>query len=98
MQERRLFAGLERDSVKLEWLVGGRGEREREGLWPEWVGRLGMWIERDKRREAIPPDDQEASALAPCLRGLAVVASPAWEDPAAEFGAEAGEGPETLSQ
>ena len=58
---------------------------------------MGMWIDRDKRREAIPPDDQEVSAAAPCLRGL-VVASPAWEDPAAEFGVDAGEGPETLSQ
>jgi hypothetical protein len=102
-EERRLVAeaGLERDSVKLEWLFGGgRGEREREverELWPERVGRIGMWIERDKRREAIPPDDQEVSAEAPCLRGL-VVASLAWEDPAAVFGADADEEPETLSQ
>ena len=46
-EERRLLddVGLERDSVKLEWLVGGRGEREREverELWPERVGRMGM--------------------------------------------------------
>jgi hypothetical protein len=46
-EERRLLdgAGLERDSVKLEWLFGGRGEREREverELWPERVGRMGM--------------------------------------------------------
>lgn len=59
---------------------------------------MGMWIERDRRREAIPPDDQELSALAPCLRGLVLMTSLAWDDPAAEFGVEAGEGPETLSQ
>lgn len=46
-EERRLLdeAGLESDSVKLEWLFGGNGEREREverELWPERVGRIGM--------------------------------------------------------
>ena len=46
-EERRLLdeAGLERVSVKLEWLFGGRGEREREverELWPERVLRMGM--------------------------------------------------------
>src|SRR5712671_818978 len=95
-EERRLVdeAGLERDSEKLEWLFGGRGEREREverELWPERVGRMGMWIERDRRREAMPLEDQEVFAAALCLRGL-VVPSPAWEDPAAELGAAASGG------
>ncbi|KAF8491796.1 hypothetical protein F5888DRAFT_1637347 [Russula emetica] len=45
-EERQLLdeAGLERDLEKLEWLFGGRGERERveRELWPERVGRIGM--------------------------------------------------------
>jgi|SRR6266851_7663119 hypothetical protein len=41
-------------------------------------------MERDRRREAMPPDDHDAFAAALCLRGL-VVPSPAWEDPAAEL-------------
>jgi hypothetical protein len=81
-------------------LFGGRGERDREverELWPERVVRIGMWIERDKRREVMPPDDQEEFAAVLCLRGL-VDPSPAWEDPAAELGAIVDEGVEGLSQ
>jgi hypothetical protein len=100
-EERRLLdeAGLEKDSEKLEWLFGGRGEREREverELWPERVGRIGMWMERDRRREAMPLDDREVFAAVLCLRGL-VVPSPAWEDPAAELGAVGGVGAGVLS-
>ena len=47
-EERRLAdkgATLDRDSEKLEWLVGGSGERERDverELWPERDGLIGM--------------------------------------------------------
>lgn len=54
-------------------------------------------MERDRRREAIPPEDQEAFAVVFCLRGL-VVPSPAWEDPTAELGLGTGGGAGFLSQ
>jgi len=54
-------------------------------------------MERDRRREAMPLDDREEFVAVLCLRGL-VVPSPAWEDPAAELGAEVGGGAGVLSQ
>ena len=45
-------------------------------------------MERDRRREAMPPDDREEFVAVLCLRGL-VVPSSAWEDPAAELEAVA---------
>src|SRR5260221_13637784 len=54
-------------------------------------------MERDKRREAMPPDDQEAFPAALCLRGL-VVPSPAWDDPAAELELVVSGGTGALSQ
>ena len=54
-------------------------------------------MERDRRREAMPPDDQEAFPAALCLRGL-VVPSPAWDDPAAELELVVSGGAGALSQ
>ena len=54
-------------------------------------------MERDRRREAMPPEDQEVLAVALCLRGL-VVPSPTWEDPAAELGLVTSGGAGFLSQ
>jgi hypothetical protein len=53
-------------------------------------------MERDRRREAMPLDDREVLVALLCLRGL-VAPSPAWEDPAAELGAEGGAGAGVLS-
>src|SRR6266403_485009 len=52
-------------------------------------------MERDRRREAMPPDDREVLAAELCLRGL--VPSPAWEDPATALGAEGRGGAGVLS-
>lgn len=51
-------------------------------VWDMW-----LWIERDRRREAMPLEDREVFVAVYYLRGL-TAPSPAWKDPAAELGAE----------
>lgn len=54
-------------SEKLAWVeMGGSGEREREvdrELWADLVGRVGIWMVRDKRRDETPCEPQDVGAL-----------------------------------
>lgn len=68
LEERRL-AGEGAEVMKSEKLVcvesGGRGDRDRDverELWPERVGRDGMCIVRESRRDDAPPVPQEVGA------------------------------------